>query len=1164
MYPGSFVTLLLQWAGLPWFTRSVAAAIEGNWNNLNLMKKYISHSFWSCLSIGAFLLAALTAKAQLQYPPGNFDVEISFACNCTCFCDTNMVDTNNPISVFLAANPPTYVYATSAVAPKGQVVPPHWTEFLPLDYPPYDPQAYNLSNPGSSHPWDPEGWTETLSTLGGYTYTWYNSTVWLPVTYSPGYPLDFQFTFNFYATNLPPDNPIAHPNGILPVQPQPPMSPMTTTNEPYPQDVNVTMKLANGEYYYMEQQLVVGYYPLEDYPPTYDTPVYYQETNGLLTISLYCTNGAMTNILMVSGAQITATLLPNNIPAPLNQNVGFQSPADDLFVNWPWPLTPLDMAENPPNLGNSPGAAGTVQASLSISGSTVLSNIPLLVRADRAYEITVAYSLTNCIGGNSYYVATITNDTGLVPPCTNLAIALYTSVCSICETSTPPPNTYCWVTNIGYVDMMGTPDDPPGITMWAYGDYNTFSANLTGLALSGLPWPPVPFQLPVLLVNVNSATFEKWATESLGLNAAYEYFSSPVLYPVIENCNQINNLSNDFVMCPTNPAVVEGTITLNGCVDTNYFNGVAALSVLEFAVYSNGLPCDPINSPYTVFTSGDPIDLTLQNVTTIQATNGASASSPFNNGGGKAITEFDNPGGFSAQNNYTGQYSLKLAGLQSQPSVWSVNDLHLVFGSPVNLDYHVVETNASYTNVNISCGATVTNNIALCFGLVTIGVTNLYPSSATFLTGSLQVSGTGSDSGSGYTVGPITKNFNFTVSAGANFANVQLFLPAGNYQWTGTANTLSTSDNLDVTNYFTVTCCTNPCQLVVDCPTNKAVSCATNWTFDLPTVHTNCCGTNYSISIFGNDVTTSNGPCSTTNTRTWLITDCNGHTSFCSQTVTVAPPSSYTLTLQPGTIHLIANQLNHTGGNSANLLFPNNGSRDGEQLLFYGCATNTTYIFDSASPSGFDDSGGSPLATAPTLSPGQGVFYFNNSGSPETVTFTGTPVCPPLPVPLCPCGIETLVSYELDCLGTYEGITGFPPQQGVQVRRWNGSGYTVNTFNNGAWTLGTPVLNVGEAAFILIPCPINPTNPLPVINIGTLSGTTVAATFNLGAGNGTFTFSNNAWSESGGNYNYTLQTSTNLLSTNWITVCNAIPTIGYTFTNVGPINFYRLQLQTNQ
>jgi hypothetical protein len=383
---------------------------------------------------------------------------------------------------------------------------------------------------------------------------------------------------------------------------------------------------------------------------------------------------------------------------------------------------------------------------------------------------------------------------------------------------------------------------------------------------------------------------------------------------------------------------------------------------------------------------------------------------------------------------------------------------------------------------------------------------------------------------------------------------------AGDYQYTADVIINNTTFlHLDVTNYFTVTCCTNPCVLVVDCPTNKAVSCATNWTFDLPTVQTNCCGTNYSINIFGNDVTSNTGPCSMSSTRTWLITDCNGQISYCSQTVTIAPPTSYTLTFQPGLTYLIANQLNNAGGNAANVLFPT--MPDGSELIFYNCTNGyTVYYFDSGSPSGFDDANGNPVPAPPTLSPGQGAFLI--PAGPVTNTFTGTPVCPPSPSPLCPCGTKSLVSYELDCPGTFEDITGFPPQQGVEVLRWNGSGYTTNTFTGGVWTLGTPVLNIGEAAFILVPCPINPTNPLPVINIGTLSGTTVAATFNLGPGNGTFTFSNNAWSV-GGN-NYVLQYTTNLVSPNWMTVCNAIPIIGYTFTNVGPVNFYRLQQQTNQ
>src|SRR5205823_2596744 len=123
-------------------------------------------------------------------------------------------------------------------------------------------------------------------------------------------------------------------------------------------------------------------------------------------------------------------------------------------------------------------------------------------------------------------------------------------------------------------------------------------------------------------------------------------------------------------------------------------------------------------------------------------------------------------------------------------------------------------------------------------------------------------------------------------------------------------------------------------------------------------------------------------------------------------------------------------------------------------------------------PTGFDDQNGQPIA-APTLAPGQGVVYVNNTG-PQTVTFGGPPRCPAPPAPLCPCGTFSLVSYELDCLGTYENITGVAPDEGAKLQRWNGSGFDTYTFTNAAWTPSIPVLNVGEAAYILVPCPTNP------------------------------------------------------------------------------------------
>jgi hypothetical protein len=1114
-----------------------------------------SRFVWAYLSFAAILFAVPTLHADSYYYPNLFDISITFGCNCTCFCETNAVETNNPVSMFLNANPVAWIKSTAKMPPSGQKVPPHYTELLSLTTPPLYGDTV-----GDDYTFPPVGWTVTQSSAtvdhGLYGYTLFH-----PVIFNLNYPISDSLNYYFYAGALPSD-PNSSPAGQALVQSQ-------TQFQPYPWDVNLTLELQNGQLYYMEQQLVVGYDPVYNSQPL-ATPVDYVETNSLMTISLYCTNGGQTNVLSVSGATITATLLPDNIPVPLNQNIGWAF-TPEFYTNWAWPLTFDDLAA-PNALSSPPGAAGTVQASLNLGGGN-LDHVNLLVRANRAYQIDMAYYL------NGYYIENLTiTNTGLMPACTNVEFSFYTDICTNPFVSHPP--TVCLSTNVGLVDMMAAPDVwtplPPdvndsGITMWGSGAGNIFKANLTGASLLGLPGTPVPFTLPVFMVNQTSAIFEKWATEGLGLNTSYEYFRSPSVSPVNEQCSSTTDLTNDFVMCFTNPAVVQGAVTLNGCVNSNYYGGTGALSFLRFAVYTSGLPYDPPGLP----TAGI-ADPKLQFVSSIQATNGASAFSPFDVGHGFASTEFDNSGAFGSPNDYFGHYAMKLAGVTSLPSFWDVNDLHLVFVSPVSLDYHVILTNSPYTNVNISCGAIVTNDIKLCFGLVSIQVSNAFPvippngipSDLIYKFANIQVSGTGP----GYVVSPLDFNnypFDHT-SPTLNDVRIPLFLPQGSYQYVTTVLTAGGPGNPPQylvlgTNYFTVYCCTNSCQVVVDCPTNKTVSCATNWTFDLPTVHTNCCGTNYSINVYASDVTSNTGPCSMTSTRTWLITDCNGDTIFCSQTVTVSPPSTYTVILQPG-YNLIANQLNNVGGNTANVLFPNNGSRDFDQLQFYNGCTNgnyTTYTFDSSFPTGFADASDSVGVAAPTLSPGQGVFYYNNTGSPETVTFTGTPECPPSPDPLCPCGTQTLVSYKLDCLGTYEDITGLQPQQGVEVRRWNGNGYTVDTFNNGAWTLGAPVLNIGEAAFILIPCPINPTNPLPVINIGTLGGATISATFNLGGGNGAFTFSNNAWFTSGGNYNYTLQSSTNLLSTNWMTVCNAIPTIGYTFTNAGPINFYRLQLRTN-
>jgi hypothetical protein len=475
-----------------------------------------------------------------------------------------------------------------------------------------------------------------------------------------------------------------------------------------------------------------------------------------------------------------------------------------------------------------------------------------------------------------------------VPPCTNVSLVFYTDICSI----TPVENKLCYATNVGKVEMMGAPDDPPGITIHAYGDYNNFYTTLTGPALTPLP---ASYVLPVFLVNEGSdPNFEKWATESLGLGTAYEYFSSPLVFPLTEECSLTNDLGNDFVICPTNPATVMGNITLNGPVDPAFYSGVGALHYLQFATYVSGLPHDP--------TIASPADPTLQYVSSIQATNGASASSPFNKGGGQAITEFDNPGTVGTGNSYSGFYSLKLGGLNSQPSVWDVNDLHLVFGSPVNLDYHVIETNSPFTNVNISCGTILTNDIGLCFGLKRIQVINNYPThpiptypiNLIYTLANIHVSGFGP----GYIVGPLDFNgVNFDPDPNNNHADVDLFLPEGTYQYTADVSIDGISFlSLGVTNQFTITCDTNPC-LQVDCPTNIVITSCTN----LPVYYyglmvTDLCCSNWTVTY-----SPTNGSTFSTGTTNWVtcqVHDNCGNSNLCQFTVTVLKPTNCPSCLQ--------------------------------------------------------------------------------------------------------------------------------------------------------------------------------------------------------------------------------------------------------------------------
>ncbi len=86
----------------------------------------------------------------------------------------------------------------------------------------------------------------------------------------------------------------------------------------------------------------------------------------------------------------------------------------------------------------------------------------------------------------------------------------------------------------------------------------------------------------------------------------------------------------------------------------------------------------------------------------------------------------------------------------------------------------------------------------------------------------------------------------------------------------------------------------NCCELQLLCASNQVVECGTAWSFNPPTVLTNCC-TNVTIAVVST-LTNSSVPCATMITRSWEATDCNAHSATCTQTVTVVDTTPPTMT----------------------------------------------------------------------------------------------------------------------------------------------------------------------------------------------------------------------------------------------------------------------------
>jgi uncharacterized repeat protein (TIGR03803 family) len=805
------------------------------------------------LSYGLALLSltvgtspARTQPNEIHFEGGNFDVNIAFGCDCTCFCDSNTTAANNPVGAFFLANSVSHVACTTTMPLAGQLVPPHWTLFRPAT-PPY------------CEPFYLEGWTQTGSSVGSLGYL---TPFWQEVTgFNFLNPLNFQVPFEYHEDLV---TPAGVGSGGQPVP-----SLQATRPQPYPWNINTTLRLQsvvnplNYEVYVLEQQLAVGFPAEECEPPLLDTPVYWRETNGVLRITLLCTTNGISTPVDIHKATIIATLENVNIPPPLDQTVPGAA-TDPLFPNWTWPLTILDT----PSVGMIAGSAGTEQARAVFFAPTTFDGVEMLVRAHRSYTLTISYS----VPADPANPHTIVVPTGLVPPCTNTDIVIVTGDCI----GTNPPPDLCYDADLtGQVHMLGPQTLNSDVRVRAYG------GPLANSYMTTLATTPGTFHLYQVVgsdacVNapffIPDTPYAMQAIMSLSGWVDYEYFASPVLYPVEVPCDVVTDVTDVFVMCPGNPGLLQGTVNFSGPVDSGYWNGTPALSKLRFAAYdSNGMPTDG---------SGGPVDPKLATSSHITAVGGKSEAPPLLSvGGGRAITEFNHPGAFSATPNlYVGDYSFRLAGLRGQPSRWDLSSLQLVFDPPVNLAYTMKLTAARFTNHLVTCGTSVTLNLTNCFGLHTARVINT--GSDPYVSATITVKGTGP----GYTVEPFTVPAVLLVpTGGQQEADVQLFLPEGDYEYT--ASVIKASGGLDLhdTAHFSILCATNPCLQVV-CPTNKILPCTEKLVFDLPTA-SSCCEGDVVITELGT-VTTGTPPCGLIHTRSWLITDSCGNSNVCSQAIT--------------------------------------------------------------------------------------------------------------------------------------------------------------------------------------------------------------------------------------------------------------------------------------
>jgi hypothetical protein len=183
---------------------------------------------------------------------------------------------------------------------------------------------------------------------------------------------------------------------------------------------------------------------------------------------------------------------------------------------------------------------------------------------------------------------------------------------------------------------------------------------------------------------------------------------------------------------------------------------------------------------------------------------------------------------------------------------------------------------------------------------------------------------------------------------------------------------------------------------------------------------------------------------------------------------------SVTLTVPPG-FCLLANHLDHAGGNTLNAVLPN--VPEGSQVLKFANNHYTRDDFSSNDGGWIDAETLEPSVR--TVSPGEGFFFYNPSSQDLRLTFTGAVRQGVLSICFPP-GFS-LVGSPVPRPLFLNSTNGFPRFFEMQILRYlragqpYGPGYTSMIVDNGVWmddlTLSPVVrpIPVGEGFFIYTP-----------------------------------------------------------------------------------------------